>query len=225
MSPLLPGSHHFPVFGDRLLGRLSRKIQEHMAKQRRVPYRFLSLLLEGRRRPVQAAIAGLVRHPPSQGLPLLKRPEGGPQGLLQRFRLFRLQTLDRPSMAHAAAKPDQITFAQLPQAAAAIGTGEPRWDAWRLVVQHRRVELGDGRFLGQFRRNRIGILRDRILNQAYQHGTDLGERKAIIDFHVVQGALRHAGRIGIRRILHDRDAVLLLDRGQAGRAVVQGAGE
>jgi hypothetical protein len=45
----------------------------------------------------------------------------------------------------------------------------------------------------------------------------------MVDRHVLQGGLRHAGIQGVRRVLDDRDAAARPDRHQPGRAVVQGA--
>jgi hypothetical protein len=47
----------------------------------------------------------------------------------------------------------------------------------------------------------------------------------VIDFHVAKGARGHARRLGIVGVLHDRDSAALLDRREAGRAVIQAARE
>ena len=58
-----------------------------------------------------------------------------------------------------------------------------------------------------------------------QQGGDVLQRQAMIDLDVAQRARRHVGLFGVGRVLNDGGATARLDRLQAGRAVVEPAGQ
>src|SRR5689334_22914914 len=59
------------------------------------------------------------------------------------------------------------------------------------------------------------------MSQTSQQRANLCQGKAIIDGHMVYGALWHAGVERLTRILHDSDAIALLDCEQTRGAIVE----
>ena len=159
----------------------------------------------------------------------LQAPDGAPQRVFHVFGKRGEQAVRRIRVPGMAAVANEVAVGDGRQDPVAFRTGKMRGLAQRQHAQPQGPVLrGDARFDSDFLLLFHGNFSDfghRFGREPHQQGRQLGNGYPVVHGHGGQGIFGHRGYFGFGGFLHDGNATPAFDGPQAGRAVVQAAGQ